>query len=186
MGMDQNHHESGEDVSDLMFVKRSGCCFWIPCLGSDRSNAGGRGPVWWERIRNPDNDEQCCFANRNNNVDNEERKWWRKGWNAVLKVREWSEIIAGPRWKTFIRRFNKNNNNNNNGNRGGGLGWKNGKYQYDPMSYALNFDEGHGQDSLIDKDRIYRDFSSRYASIPISVKSSMDLGKDTPSFTLVG
>ncbi|GMP30359.1 hypothetical protein CsSME_00005063 [Camellia sinensis var. sinensis] len=65
---------------------------------------------------------------------------------------EWSEIIAGPRWKTFIRLFNKNN--------------------------------GHEEREIqIRSDRIYCDFSSRYASIPVLAKASMDLGTDAPSFT---
>ncbi|KAJ4960036.1 hypothetical protein NE237_019946 [Protea cynaroides] len=112
-----------------------------------------------------------CWRNSNNKVaaDNEE-KWWSKGWIAILKIRELSEIMAGPRWKTFIRRFNKNNN------KGGG------RFQYDPLSYALNFDEGTGHSDHQDEDRVFRDFSFRFASIPISAKSSMDLGRDAPSF----
>lgn len=91
--------------------------------------------------------------------------------DAFKKVREWSELVAGPKWKTFIRRCSKNRP-------------KPGKFQYDPLSYALNFDEGHGQNgNLEDEDRVFRDFSSRYASIPMSAKSSMDLGKDGPTFT---
>ncbi|KAF5958857.1 hypothetical protein HYC85_006082 [Camellia sinensis] len=52
---------------------------------------------------------------------------------------------------------------------------KSGKLKYDPLSYSLNFDD--------DEDRIYCDFSSRDASIPVLAKSSMDLGTDAPSFT---
>ncbi|KAJ4973900.1 hypothetical protein NE237_007074 [Protea cynaroides] len=176
----ENHHhhhegemerETGEEIADSIFTKR-GCCFWIPCFGSDRSDAGGKSLVWWERIQSHDNDEQSW---RNDN----EKQWWRKGLKAVLKLREWSEIVAGPRWKTFIRRFNKKNNRGG----GGSVAWKTGKFQYDPLSYALNFDEGQGQNGHSDEDVFFRDFSSRYASIPISVKSSMDLGKDGPSFT---
>ncbi|WZZ74807.1 hypothetical protein YC2023_086177 [Brassica napus] len=33
-----------------------------------------------------------------------EPRWWIL---AILKIRYWSEIVAGPRWKTFIRRFNR-------------------------------------------------------------------------------
>lgn len=151
-----------EEMAEMVFTKKRGCCFWIPCLGSKNRSETDR-LVWWgdrERIR------------RTSEGNNEDR-WWTKGWKALKKAREWSEIIAGPKWKTFIRRFNKNNNSNN----------KSGKFQYDPLSYALNFDEGLGQNDLLDDDFAYRDFSSRYASsIPISAKSSMDLGKDGPSF----
>ena len=58
-----------------------------------------------------------------------------------MKVREWSEIVAGPRWKTLIRRFNRDNR-------------RHGKFQYDPLSYALNFDE---------EDRACSNFSARFA-----------------------
>ncbi|KAF3487610.1 hypothetical protein F2Q69_00056297 [Brassica cretica] len=33
-----------------------------------------------------------------------ETRWWIL---AILKIRYWSEIVAGPRCKTFIRRFNR-------------------------------------------------------------------------------
>lgn len=71
----------------------------------------------------------------------------------MMKAREWSEIVAGPRWKTFIRRFRK---------RGGG---RQGKFQYDPLSYALNFDEGHGQDGNLEEAEYgSRDFSARFVT----------------------
>ncbi|XP_077214592.1 uncharacterized protein LOC143849466 [Tasmannia lanceolata] len=142
------------DEADLIFSKR-GCCFWIPCFQSDRSNTVGSGSIWWGRIRKSENEE----------------RWWEKGWK---KVRELSEIVAGPKWKTFIRRFNKNIR----------TGGKQGKFQYDPLSYALNFDEGHGQNgNSEDEFNGFRGFSARYAVPPVSAKSSMDLGKDGPDFT---
>ncbi|KVH98091.1 hypothetical protein Ccrd_023690 [Cynara cardunculus var. scolymus] len=33
---------------------------------------------------------------------------WSRGIDALKKIQEWSEIVAGPRWKTFIWRFNRN------------------------------------------------------------------------------
>lgn len=84
------------------------------------------------------------------------------------KIKEWSELVAGPKWKTFIRQFKKKQS-------------KQSKFQYDPESYSLNFDEG--QALTDDDDLFFRDFSSRYASVPISSKSSMDLGKVGLSFT---
>ncbi|PON52036.1 NHL domain protein [Trema orientale] len=150
-----------DDVSELMFARR-GCCYsWIPCFGSDRSSASGS--VWWQRMRPAENDDP----------------WWSRGWK---KVREWSEIVAGPKWKTFIRRFNKNRSHS---------GYRQtAKFNYDEFSYALNFDEGPGQNGHFDDDEediLGRDFSSRFASVPASAKSSMDLGKEGggggPSFT---
>ncbi|XP_042495675.1 uncharacterized protein LOC122074777 [Macadamia integrifolia] len=123
-----------------------------------------------------------------------EERWWSKGWNVVLKIKEkikeWLEDVVVPRWKNFIRQFNKNQVGGGGGGGGscgggGGVGLNNkGKFQYDPLSYALNFDEGPGQSDEPDNDRLYRDFSCRYASIPISAMSSMDLGRDGPSFSL--
>ncbi|KAF9626297.1 hypothetical protein IFM89_032146 [Coptis chinensis] len=158
----QEERNRPEELNEMMFAKR-GCCFWLPCFQS-KTTVGSI--VWWERIRTAEN-------------NNNEEKWWKKGFNALIKVREWSEIIAGPKWKTFIRRFNKNNRDRN-----GGGAERYGKYQYDPLSYSLNFDEGPGQNGKFDDDDLaFRDFSHRYASIPISAKSSMDLGKDGPTFS---
>ncbi|KAF3649274.1 putative potassium transporter 8-like [Capsicum annuum] len=135
-----------EELQDIEFAKR-GCCFWFPSF-----RCGGR---VWERVSTSD--------------QKEESHWWDKGFKAVMKVREWSEVVAGPKWKTFIRRFNKKSSKTN-------------KYNYDPLSYSLNFDDGPGVNEHSEDDRFFCDFSSRYASIPVSAKSSMDLGKDPPSF----
>ncbi|KAI8551731.1 hypothetical protein RHMOL_Rhmol06G0209200 [Rhododendron molle] len=100
--------------------------------------------------------------------------------SAFKKLREWLELVAGPRWKTFIRRFNKT--------RGGCCGMRNGKlFQYDPLSYALNFDDGAlRRRGAVRQDRaegaLHSDFSSRYAAILVSAKSLMDLGRDAPVF----
>ena len=76
-------------------------------------------------------------------------------------LREWSEIVAGPRWKNFIRRLNRNKSSG-----GGGSGNRHGKYQYDPLSYSLNFDEGPGHNGNLEEeeDSGFPDFSTRYAS----------------------
>ena len=154
--MASGNTETESEMADMAFAKR-GCCFWMPCLGSERSARDGS--VWWERVGGP-----------------AEKKdgWWSRGLNALKQIREWTEIHAGPRWKTFIRQFGKS--------RGGG-GGRHGKFNYDPLSYAMNFDEGPRQYGHLDEDHGYPDFSYRYASSPPSVKSSMDLGNDGPSFT---
>ncbi|KAK6913143.1 hypothetical protein RJ641_022744 [Dillenia turbinata] len=163
--LQSDNHNNIDDI-DADFSK-GGCCFWTPCLGSGRPSSAG-GSFWWERISFADHN------NANSSTIDDDEKWWSIGLNALKKIREWSEIVAGPKWKTFIRRFRKST---------GIVGGKHGgKFQYDPLSYALNFDEGQNG-NLDDDNYVYRNFSSRYASIPASAKSSMDLGKDGPSFT---
>ncbi|TXG54631.1 hypothetical protein EZV62_019887 [Acer yangbiense] len=158
--------DRSDDHQEMEFFER-GCCFWIPCIGSNRG--GPVGSTWWHRIGTVES--------------NSTESRWFQGW---MKVREWSELVAGPKWKTFIRTFRKNRHFFAGGccGVGGGGGVKRSKFQYDPLSYALNFDEGPGKNShFIDEDLAARDFSSRYASLPASAKSSMDLGHDAAPFT---
>lgn len=110
-----------------------------------------------------------------------EDQWWHRGIRAFKKLREWSEIVAGPKWKTFIRRFNRSRSGG-----GGGSGGRHGKFQYDPLSYSLNFDEGPGHNGSLDDDDFsgFRNFSTRFASTsvaaPLQPKSSVavEMGKD--------
>uniref|UniRef100_A0A452Z9G6 Uncharacterized protein n=1 Tax=Aegilops tauschii subsp. strangulata TaxID=200361 RepID=A0A452Z9G6_AEGTS len=79
-------------------------------------------------------------------------------------VREWSELVAGPRWKTFIRRFRRGHHRH-----GGGAGAGGGrKLNYDALSYALNFDEGHGASPEGPSGEFpgYPDFSTRLSTWP--------------------
>ncbi|KAJ6415475.1 hypothetical protein OIU84_004299 [Salix udensis] len=120
---------NNDDMHDLAFAKR-GCC-WIPFLTTDRPSSSSCiiGSDFWQRIKPVD-----CAANG--------ESWWFQGW---MKIREWSELVAGPKWKTFLRRFNK---------KPGGGNPPYGKFQYDPSSYALNFDEGaklYEDDDLLGK-----------------------------------
>ncbi|TKY50397.1 hypothetical protein E2542_SST27861 [Spatholobus suberectus] len=75
-------------------------------------------------------------------------RWWCRRWNPARE------------WKTFIRRFNNNNNYK-----------KHCSFRYDPLSYALNFDEGNaaGEDGY---GHGYGGFSARFASVSQSEKES--------------
>ncbi|KAK3225235.1 hypothetical protein Dsin_005097 [Dipteronia sinensis] len=130
--------------NSLLRNKRCGC---FPCFNSRGSSSSPTvGLAWWERIRTVHQIQPP-----------HSQRWWTPAVSAFLRVREWSEIVAGPKWKTFIRRFNRNRSSNSNHNH------NHGKYQYDPLSYSLNFDESHD----FDKDEDFggfRNFSSRYAS----------------------
>ncbi|OAY83126.1 uncharacterized protein LOC109718593 [Ananas comosus] len=170
-------------AAEAMFAKRGCCCFWVPWPRDA-----------WERIRppagSPVNTTVSTTASAITPVDRRDhddhvaataggpttrRWWWDRGVRALRKVREWSEVIAGPRWKTFLRRLGRRR-------RGGASAGAGGRFGYDPLSYARNFDErngsggnGGGADDS-DDDAFRRGFSVRYAALPVSTKSSMDLG----------
>lgn len=146
------------------------CSFCFPgCFGSRRSASVGF--AWWERVRTGSWSQSHSEAHPITGSAGD--RWWSRGF---MKVREWSEIVAGPRWKTFIRRFNRN--------RSGGLR-NDGKYQYDPLSYALNFDEGPGQNGDFEVDDYVglRNFSTRYAAATPLKSVSTDAGQDVAVFS---
>ncbi|KAI4335613.1 hypothetical protein L6164_014245 [Bauhinia variegata] len=69
-------------------------------------------------------------------------KWWqsnreggKEGWviEQLKKAKEVSEVIAGPKWKTFIRKMS---------GYGHGKNKQKNRFQYDEHSYALNFNSG--------------------------------------------
>lgn len=131
---------STDDFEETAFFRRRCCCEWtFPCYGTPKTKN-------WERILTSESEHHDGGG---------DRSWWSDGVKAFKKVREWSELVAGPKWKTFIRRFNK-----------APARPKSGKFQYDPCSYALNFDQGLGQNGQFEDDGVFRDFPSRYAAIP--------------------
>ena len=70
------------------------------------------------------------------------------------KVKALVEIFGGPQWKTHFMRKLKTYS-------GGAKNKKKRRmqFQYDPKSYALNFDDGIEKE----EDGVYLDFSARYA-----------------------
>ncbi|XP_052176713.1 uncharacterized protein LOC127791021 [Diospyros lotus] len=145
--------ESSEAMAQELSRKRRRrrCCFRIPCFRSAK-----RSPVVGQVARTAESDEN----------------WWI---SALKKLREWSEIVAGPRWKTFLRQFNLSRSGRG---RGRGAGKRKARFQYDPLSYSLNFDDGPGQNRDFDEEYGSRTFSVRFAAIPTSAKSSADFGKN--------
>ncbi|KAH7532543.1 hypothetical protein FEM48_Zijuj04G0031300 [Ziziphus jujuba var. spinosa] len=126
-----------------LLIYKTGCCLWMPCFCRSVRLSSDG----WHRL--PTTSKRKHYSS-----------WWTRRFK---KIRELSVI----KWKTFVSRFNKSKI---------GIG-RNGKYmkkfQYDPCSYSLNFDEGPGHNGDLEDDYLHRAFSSRYAAIPASVKSSM-------------
>ncbi|KAF7838350.1 NHL domain protein [Senna tora] len=171
---------AGDDTSNNALLANTRCCFCFPCFGSRPSPAVGI--AWWQRVSSSSTSPSWSHSHPHPTALSDDR-WWSRGIRALKKLREWSEIVAGPRWKTFIRRFNRN--------RSGGAA-KHAKYQYDPLSYSLNFDEGPGGQNGDLEDHGYdgyRNFSTRYAAAPpglapIKSASASDVGpgKDVAVF----
>ncbi|CAN8251843.1 unnamed protein product [Cochlearia groenlandica] len=125
------------------------CCSCFPRFRSRTTTTVGYSS--WGRIRTVDDD------NHIGGDHGDDPKWWKR---AALKIREWSEIVAGPRWKTFIRRFNRDPRR--------GRDWDaSERFQYDPLSYSLNFVDDDDEDEYVGLGG-FRSFSTRYASVPIS------------------
>ncbi|KAJ6296224.1 hypothetical protein OIU78_024128 [Salix suchowensis] len=111
----------------------------------------------------------CCFRIFTFNLRrNNEREYdllnqncdSRDPWLArkLKKVKEASEVLAGPKWKTFIRKISaliKKKKQRNN------------QFQYDAESYALNFDREEG-------DCLIPGFSSRFSASSVDQEIRRD------------
>ncbi|WCJ30354.1 hypothetical protein M5689_011919 [Euphorbia peplus] len=96
----------------------------------------------------------CCWRpiknGRYNQLGKEEEEKIEQGWTdeKLKKMKEFSEILAGPKWKNFIRRYGLNKKR------------RMQQLQYDPQSYALNFDDGTSKEI----DFGFPNFSARFAT----------------------
>ncbi|KNA17687.1 hypothetical protein SOVF_077660 [Spinacia oleracea] len=167
------------------FIHRHRCCFQLPCFGSSPTSTTPRHITLGGGGANSSlSDPSTSFWDRFRSAENEPR-WWSQPFKAFKKIREWSEIVAGPKWKTFIRRINRRRPNHRHHHHQ--QQQSTGQFQYDPLSYALNFDEGPGQNGHFDEDYDagnFPDFSSRFASAatpPPSSKSPAELGNGAPA-----
>lgn len=146
----------GGDERSNSLLANARCSFCFTCCFGSRHRSAVAGFAWWERVRATSSLSESHSEPATGSPA--ARRWWSPGATAFMKVREWSELVAGPRWKTFIRRFNRS--------RSGVSRHAPGKYQYDPLSYALNFDEGHNGDFDDEGYDGLRNFSTRYAAAP--------------------
>ncbi|KAK6942229.1 hypothetical protein RJ641_027606 [Dillenia turbinata] len=98
---------------------------------------------------------------RLNDNNNDQKGVEKESWvsEKLKKLKEFSELIAGPKWKTFIRKLSGYSNNRK-------LKKSKTQFQYDAQSYALNFDDDKGVDGDDDY-RLSRSFSARFAA-PVS------------------
>ncbi|KAL9243159.1 hypothetical protein vseg_017083 [Gypsophila vaccaria] len=167
-------HDGDNDVESFTNNYSSNCCSFFPCFGArpspTRPGLSSSSPSVWERLHR---------------TATSENKWWAGPLSGLKKAREWSEIMAGPKWKTFIRRFHNNNNNNNKSASTKTTSFGPGKFQYDALSYSLNFDDGQGYNrNLVDESGYFPDFSSRFASVPSFCRASVDFGKTATTTTV--
>lgn len=124
----------------------------------DDQDWGNKGCNWcnlfcfkWLR-RNIDMDEtnQYSLLQKRQRGEQSTETWWK---SKVKKLKQVSEKVAGPKWKNFIRKMSGYCNNYRK------KAQKKNRFQYDPHSYALNFDNGNADKELGDE---Y--FSSRFAA----------------------
>ncbi|KAL7166016.1 hypothetical protein ACSBR2_036808 [Camellia fascicularis] len=125
--------DNEEDMEDMNEENGTtpGCgCLWLLCSTRHRNNDSQQ---WYNLLQ-----QQGEMKG----------SWVMK---KAKKLREVSEILAGPKWKNFIRRFSIH----------GIYSKKRSRMQflYDPQSYALNFDNGDDHIVVVD-----HHFAARFAA----------------------
>ncbi|OWM72852.1 uncharacterized protein LOC116197694 [Punica granatum] len=83
-------------------------------------------------------------------------QWWKAVKEKLMEAREFTEVVAGPKWKTFIRRVGGYFGKNKKAQRG--------QFGYDAESYALNFDGGFDREGEEDDALMYNIRSSRFTA----------------------
>ncbi|KAL5783058.1 hypothetical protein ACOSP7_008087 [Xanthoceras sorbifolium] len=134
-------------------LRSNGCgCFQGLCFRwKRRNNNGGGGNTYLLHHQQHQQQQQV--------QEQEIRESWLV--RQAKRIREISELVAGPKWKTFIRRFSVNINSNNNNNNNNKNKRRRMQFQYDAQSYKLNFDDGICREDQENNKHV--DFSARFA-----------------------
>ncbi|KAL5559719.1 hypothetical protein UlMin_035930 [Ulmus minor] len=91
------------------------------------------GSCWWWEKGDGGSRRHLLQQQRSDDYQVAEENWMVK---SAKKAKEISEVVAGPKWKNFIRSFRRCNGNNNISKK------RKVQFCYDPKSYKLNFDDG--------------------------------------------
>ncbi|CAI9097464.1 OLC1v1033897C1 [Oldenlandia corymbosa var. corymbosa] len=96
----------------------------------------------------------------------------RESWfvTRLKKLKEFSELVAGPKWKNFIRKFGKNSKPKK---------FTRTEYMYSPNSYALNFADTRFEE---EEDDLFVSFSTRF-SAPLSAEKQRPPPPPPPATT---
>ncbi|KAF8400566.1 hypothetical protein HHK36_013865 [Tetracentron sinense] len=128
----EEHEQEEEDEEETCAAGRCGCLRLV-CIRCHGSN----------------NDERIYLLQQKEEI---RETWWVK---RVKKLKDLSELLGGPKWKTFIRKIGATYSHNKRR--------RSSQFQYDPRSYALNFDDGVNWDL----DGAHLHLSARLAAPPI-------------------
>ncbi|XP_058206943.1 uncharacterized protein LOC131320297 [Rhododendron vialii] len=135
------HQQEGFDMDDDYPETSSatGC----GCFRLFRFYCSGGGEDSWRLLNNQRGDHH--------HQQHKETTWLE---SKLKDAKEFSEVVAGPKWKNFIRKLGKLFHKKE----------KRTTRQYDPYSYALNFDEGEEDDD----EYLGNGYSSRFVAGPYS------------------